>query len=354
MRRTRGFSFRPYFLFLLLSTMKKRGGEDFVGFRWSEIEKRSIRARLANNREDTFRSLVDFLLSTNLVNHQSLSPPLPDLNLKSLTLAIFLSFIFSTVDFQNSTWKKRLFLFPPFFWSLETVKGSSNRRNTGIPVGGRLAGRLYLNWRATMYDWDAWKCHGTCLTSGSTLQLQSRRRNPPVLLAFFVLAKNQIARRIFSRLNSSKLWIFFFPKTRAENGRFCTEEGVEEKKNVGKINSRPRSEGGEGEIKMLSRRVKRTNLYVWRGRMDEWKFGWMRSKRWAKPGRWSSRLALSRAFHGIRICRIGLSTLLCLTFGFCLCLPVIYLLNRFETDTTPHASSRVKTSLNELVERRKI
>lgn len=35
------------------------------------------------------------------------------------------------------------------------------------------------------------------------------------------------------------------------------EEGVEEKKNVGKINNRPRSEGGEGEIKMLSRRVKR-------------------------------------------------------------------------------------------------
>lgn len=30
--------------------------------------------------------------------------------------------------------------------------------------------RLYLNRQATIYDWDAWKCHGTCLTSGSALQ----------------------------------------------------------------------------------------------------------------------------------------------------------------------------------------
>lgn len=120
----------------------------------------------------------------------------------SLTLAIFLSFIFSTADFQNSTystWKKRLFLFPPSDLSKplrEVLIG-------GIPVGVRLAGRLYLNWRATMYDWDAWKCHGTCLTSGSTLQLQSscEKEESSRVARFLCLRKNQIdpfARPIFS------------------------------------------------------------------------------------------------------------------------------------------------------------
>lgn len=52
--------------------------------------------------------------------------------------------------------------------------------------GGRL--RLYLNWRATMYDWDAWKCHGTCLTSGSmyvAAAVATKRKRPTMLYLVF-------------------------------------------------------------------------------------------------------------------------------------------------------------------------
>lgn len=54
--------------------------------------------------------------------------------------------------------------------------------------GGRL--RLYLNWRATMYDWDAWKCHGTCLTSGSmyvAAAVATKRKRPTMLYLVFYL-----------------------------------------------------------------------------------------------------------------------------------------------------------------------
>lgn len=136
------------------------------------------------------------------MSHRDLSPS-PDLNPKPYPRDIFI--LFFGGDFQNSTypWRNPPFLLLLLFRSLisavsKPLREVSNRRNSGRGGGTPLeedCGRLYLNWRATMYDWDAWKCHGTCLTSGSTLQLQSRqsKRNPsPALLAFFVfcLLKN--------------------------------------------------------------------------------------------------------------------------------------------------------------------
>lgn len=121
-RRTRGFSFRirPYFLFLLLSTTKKRGGEDFVGFRWSEIEKRSIRARVANN------SWIFY--SRRIIRVYPLSYPRD----------IFIFYLFSGRFPKFHVFHVEETPFPlSSFWSLETVKGSSNRRDTGWSKAGR-------------------------------------------------------------------------------------------------------------------------------------------------------------------------------------------------------------------------
>lgn len=54
------------------------------------------------------------------------------------------------------------------FLNVEIVKAKCDQRNLCFPTRKnpsifKLVGQD---------DWDAWKCHGTCLTSGSTLQLQ--------------------------------------------------------------------------------------------------------------------------------------------------------------------------------------
>lgn len=148
--------------------------------------------------------------------------------------------------------------------------------------------------------------------------VEAKRNPPPALLAFFVflnkniqcLSQNRIGQNPFGRriFFSFSLFLLNFGlsfqirNTKTGYG-FCTEEEGE-KKYVGKIN---------GKIKIVSRRVKRHGYeriysrgFAWRGRME------IRLNA-SRPGRFSrlarGQKALSRAFHGIRICRIGVSTL---------------------------------------------
>lgn len=163
MKNDEGFSFRTsetrrYFLFLALLRRSPKKGRGIIDF----VPREAIDSRI----------LFKGFFTRRIVSHRVY--PL-DLNPKPYPRRDFYLLFFSG-DFQNSA-EETPFLLSDLSVSKplrEVLIGETAGR---IPLEEEGCGRLYLNWwRATMYDWDAWKCHGTCLTSGSTLQLQSRRK----------------------------------------------------------------------------------------------------------------------------------------------------------------------------------
>lgn len=192
-KTTRGFSFRTsetrrYFLFLALLRRSPKKGRGIIDF----VPREAIDSRIL------FKGFFTRRIVSHRVYPLDLNPkPYPQL----------LPFIFQRrfPKFRASA-EETPFLLSDLSVSKPLREVLIGETAGGIPLEEEGCGRLYLNWwRATMYDWDAWKCHGTCLTSGSTLQLQSRRKGILLLRCSLSLSSWIRIYNAFRKIESAKI-----------------------------------------------------------------------------------------------------------------------------------------------------